>query len=389
MLQRLLVVLTLLAAVPSAAVAADSKVKLAVLDLQERGVDKSLAASATSLLSSELQKLDVFRVISREDIRNMLQFEKDKQSVGCEADQACLAEIGGALGVEYIVGGSLAKIGDQYVLSLVLNNVKSATVENRTTENIPKQDQLIAGVARNARVLVSKVLKGREGFLVLTVAEEGATVKLDGQIRGNTPLQGRLTLAWGPHLLEVEKTGFITYSEDISIPARQAIAKSLALVPSGDFIERYEGTARKMRTGAWITTGLALVGAGVAIGFNAASASTENKFQAARTQYLNPTATTDTDALLKQMNDLNSKGSTQVFVARLGLGVGAAAAALATYFWIAGDDPRRYAAFREAAPEPRGSGPRADAGAPGAGFSLAASAAPAERGGQLLLSGRF
>lgn len=41
-----------------------------------------------------------------------LSFEKDKQNLGCDADPACLAEIGGALGVEFIIAGSLVKVGD-------------------------------------------------------------------------------------------------------------------------------------------------------------------------------------------------------------------------------------------------------------------------------------
>src|ERR1041384_7308893 len=200
--------------------AGDSRVKIAVLDLQARGVDPALAQSGGTLIASELNKLEVFKVISREDIRNMLSFEKDKQSLGCEADQACLAEIGGALGVEYIIAGSLAKIGDQTVLSLALNNTKTATVENRLSENVPtnaKGDALIQAISRNSKALVSKIIKGREGFLVLAVAETGAVVKIDGQIKGTTPVRGRLTLNWGPHLLEVEKNGFVTYSADISV----------------------------------------------------------------------------------------------------------------------------------------------------------------------------
>src|SRR5438105_4941060 len=115
----------------------DTRAKMAVLDITPRGeVSKELAASATTVLASELAKLEVFRVISREDIRNMLSFEKDRQNLGCEADQECLAEIGGALGVEYIIAGSLAKIGDAMVLSLALNNTRSATVENRVSENV-------------------------------------------------------------------------------------------------------------------------------------------------------------------------------------------------------------------------------------------------------------
>ena len=151
-MKRLLIALALVSSA-TPALAQTSKVKIAVLDLKDQGVDKALAASATSLLAAELQKLDVFKIISRDDIRNMLQFEKDKQSVGCEADTACLAEIGGALGVEYTVNGSLAKIGDGYILTLALSSTKSASVENRTTENIAKQDQIVASVAKSARIL--------------------------------------------------------------------------------------------------------------------------------------------------------------------------------------------------------------------------------------------
>lgn len=359
--------------------AQDSKVKIAVLDLQARGVDAQLASSATTLVASEINKLEVFKVISREDIRNMLSFEKDKQNLGCEADQACLAEIGGALGVEYIVAGSLAKIGDTFLLSLTLNDVKKATVEGRVSENVSgKPDALIAAVGRNAKSLVANILKGREGFLVLTVAESGALVKIDGQIKGTTPMKGRLTLSWGPHLLEVEKIGFIAYSEDITVQNKQAQAKNIALVPSNDFINGYEGSAKKMRIGAWLTTGLAVAGAATAITFNQLSASTETKFQAAKTMY--NTSNSGDQASYDSMKSLSNKGNTQILLARIGLGVGVLAVGFATYFWVAGDDPHRYEGFRDAsAPEKS-----ADASVL-SGLSVAA----ADHGAQVGLSGRF
>ena len=363
-----------LAAGSRARAASDGKVKIAVLDLQARGVDPDLARSAGSLVANELNKLEVFKVISKEDIRNMLSFEKDKQSVGCEADQACLAEIGGALGVEYIVAGSLAKIGDSFVVGLALNNVKQATVVNRVSETVTgKPDALIAAVGRNAKILVSRILKGREGYLVLAVAESGATVKIDGQIKGTTPVKGKMTLSWGPHLLEVEKAGFVSYSEDISVPNKQALAKNVALVPSNDFINGYESSARKMRTGAWIATGLAVAGGATAVIFNQLSSSTETKFQNARTTYNSTLTQADYDA----MKGLSNKGSTQVALARVGLAAGVVGIAAATFFWVAGDDPHRYEGFKDSG-EP-----------PAKGASLSLDASPLAGGGQVGLAGSF
>jgi TolB-like protein len=371
MLRKLMLVALLGVAAPAFA-AGDSRVKIAVLDLQARGVDAALVQSAGTLIASELNKLEVFKVISREDIRNMLSFEKDKQGLGCEANEACLAEIGGALGVEYIIAGSLAQIGDTMVLSLALNNTKTATVENRVSESVTgKGDALIGAISRNAKVLVSKILKGREGYLVLTVAEAGAVVKIDGQIRGTTPVKGRMTLSWGPHLLEVEKAGFIAYNEDISVPNKQVLAKNVALVPSNDFIDGYENRAKKMRMGAWITSGVAGAAVASALIFNNWSSRTEAAFARAKNSY----ALTNSQDDYNRMKKLSSDGSTQVALARIGLGVGVVAAAAAVYFWVAGDDPHKYESFKEAAPE-----------TPAKSSLLIA---PADGGAALTFAGRF
>ena len=52
----------------------------------------------TAVLVTELSKLRVIEVISRQDIRQMLVHEQDKLALGCD-DASCLAEIGGALGI--------------------------------------------------------------------------------------------------------------------------------------------------------------------------------------------------------------------------------------------------------------------------------------------------
>ena len=52
-----------------------------------------------------------------DEIRDMLAFEKTKDQAGCD-DVTCLAEIGGALGVDDLLTGRLSKIGDGHVMVL-------------------------------------------------------------------------------------------------------------------------------------------------------------------------------------------------------------------------------------------------------------------------------
>jgi hypothetical protein len=52
----------------------------------------------------------------------MLALEQAKQSVGCGSDMACLAEIGGALGADYLITGSVLLVGDTYLDPFVRAN---------------------------------------------------------------------------------------------------------------------------------------------------------------------------------------------------------------------------------------------------------------------------
>src|SRR5207245_382673 len=120
--------------------------------------------------------------------------------------------------------------------------------------------------------------------------------------------------------------------------------KSIALVPSADFIHDYESGAKKARLAAWAMSGAAAAGIGTAVLFNVLSASTESSLIDKRAAYSQGSSDT---TLLAQMQSLHDRGQTQVAVARVGLAVGLVAAACAAYFWITGDDPHRYESFRE------------------------------------------
>jgi len=106
-----------------------AKVKLAVMDLKPLGVEPAMASTYTELLAAEINETGLFTVISRADIKSMLDFEEDRRLVGCTADAACMAEIGGALGVEYVVSGSVGLLGGKHLLNLQLLDINRAKVE--------------------------------------------------------------------------------------------------------------------------------------------------------------------------------------------------------------------------------------------------------------------
>src|SRR4051794_21781177 len=88
---------------------AQKPIKIAVLNIETRaGFDKSRADVFTEFLLNELRARG-FTVIGRSDIEAIVGFEQTRQTLGCSSS-ACLAEIGGALGVDEIMTGQLAKL---------------------------------------------------------------------------------------------------------------------------------------------------------------------------------------------------------------------------------------------------------------------------------------
>jgi hypothetical protein len=352
-MRALALAVTLLAA--GQAVAADTRPKLAIVDFAANGASKDLTASVAGKVAAEVDRLGVFRVTTAEAIRDMLAFEKNRQMMGC-ADSGCIAEIGGALGVDYIISGKVSRIAagagasERFGLDLTLSNVKKAQREGSVVEEAGSESELMGKVGRASTKLVSRILQGRSGSLVVAVAESGAVVKIDDQIRGTTPLQGQISLPSGPHLLVVEKEGFVAFQKDVQIEPSKVVEERATLVPSPDFIDQYESRQRKLRIGAWSATGLAVVGLAVAVWGQVdanriyGNESTPDTFLYARRQLLD-----GNESFRSQANSLKSSIEQRQLLSLVGAGVGGAAAVAAAYFWVVGDDPGKYSRYRTAA----------------------------------------
>ncbi len=160
--------LTLL--IPTVAAANGSGAKLAVLPLKSgHGVAKGVAEVATDALVTSLQAAGA-QVITTRDIESALGFESEKAKVNvevakrmgdevCVDNQACLAEIGGALGVALVVSGSVSRIGSSAVLTAQLFDQRKAVVLRRFQQSAKSDDD--AAFLELAR-LAGAALMGRE-----------------------------------------------------------------------------------------------------------------------------------------------------------------------------------------------------------------------------------
>jgi hypothetical protein len=356
---RALALAALLAAAPAGA--ADQRPKLAVLDLAANGASKELASAAGGVVASELDRLGVFKVVTSEAIRDLLAFEKQRQMLGC-TDAGCMAEVGGALGVDLLVSGKVSRLAatrdvpESFTLELTLTSVKKGQREGSIIETGRSEADLLGKATRAAQRVVQKVLAGRSGTLVVAASEAGAVVKVDDQVKGTTPLQGQIPLPAGPHALSVEKQGFVAFQREVQILPGQVADERVTLVPSPDFIREYEARQKKLRLGAWISTGVAVAGLAGAVLLQADASrvygteSTPGTFLFARRKLLDGVEVDPITGVnyRAQASALKATVSQRENASYLAAGVGAAAAVAATWLWIAGDDPDRYAGYRTA-----------------------------------------
>src|SRR5512145_156541 len=81
--------------------------KLAVMPIVAgEGVPATTTAAITDALAAEVRRRSGAEVITRKEIEAVLSLEAQKQMLGCQSD-ACIAELGGALGVAQLVAGDL------------------------------------------------------------------------------------------------------------------------------------------------------------------------------------------------------------------------------------------------------------------------------------------
>jgi hypothetical protein len=183
--------------------------RVAILDIGVTAFDDDarrteLSATLTQLVAAEIALLG-HDAVSRADLNAMLSLEKQKDLVGCEDDTGCIAEIGGALGVDLVVSGTLGRVGDTLSLSLTLIDIQTATVRERFQGSCGSEDALIATAKRGARALFGQAADASgTGTLYVKTTPPGARVLLDGKEVGLSPATIDEVVA-GDHVVRAEK----------------------------------------------------------------------------------------------------------------------------------------------------------------------------------------
>jgi TolB-like protein len=293
-----LVVLALLVALPAAAGAA-GRTRIAVTEVKSvQGVAAGTATILSDIVVSEAARQG-FEVISQADISAMIGFEKQKKMLGCEETTSCLAEIGGALGVDFMLTGQVGQIGSRYRISLLVVDTRKARVVARAAQFC---DQNEDALARAAETTVGQVLTALRGEIPAPSAAARPSGTTAAPASPPAPKPAPDLAAAPPR----------------PAPAAAATATVSAAAPT---------SGRHMTTAAWISgsAGAAFLVGGLVTGL------------AAKKQYDDLQALQASRGYLATFDSKQSTIKSEALAANVMLGLGVAGAGAAGFLWWRSD----------------------------------------------------
>lgn len=111
-------------------------VKVVVLPLAALGgVTDDTTRLLGDALAGELRRRSGIAVLTQSDIAALLGVEKTRQMLGC-SESGCMAEIGGALGADRVIHGSLGRVGGSLVVNLSALDARKASAAASVSERL-------------------------------------------------------------------------------------------------------------------------------------------------------------------------------------------------------------------------------------------------------------
>lgn len=238
-----------------------ANLSFAVFQLDATGVGEGTVANLSQFLAAELGKIRGARVISPADISSMLGVERAKSVLGAACDTECMANIAGALNVDYVIIGQLGRLESEYVVSLRLLDQRTVQVVNRVIAGLRCPEEELKRALRTLGRRLVGVDSPLPGTLAVSGPVSGGAVMVDGRALGEVPLNASEPFPSGQLTVRVVKDGYYDWQSDVFVQPGEAnlVWAELIEVPDPWY----------SRWWVWAAVGAVAVGsvaAGVALG---------------------------------------------------------------------------------------------------------------------------
>jgi hypothetical protein len=195
--------------------------RYALKPLESIGATKTRVDAIDKKLHRLFSSIADINFVSLKRVQNKLDSRRGSRLVACGAETDCLIKMGRLLGVRFVVGGDMSKVGRGYALSLKLVNTKKR-------KSIRRVSVIISGTAaQRTRALLETgyqllAPKKHTGHLALKVDIPKAKIYIDGQLVAHSPT-GPLEVKAGAHNLRITHPSYHDYLRFIDVPFQKTI----------------------------------------------------------------------------------------------------------------------------------------------------------------------
>lgn len=151
-----------------------AKKKLAVMPLKNKRVPAEVVEVLDELLLTQAASAvgHKFEIVGASDINAMLGLDRMKNALGCD-DVSCAAEIGGALGVDGLIAGSVSRLGSEITITLKLINIDRQRVDSRAASTVQQNEDLYRRALTEAVASLFRLPAPSVGFRTESAREDG------------------------------------------------------------------------------------------------------------------------------------------------------------------------------------------------------------------------
>lgn len=133
--------------------AQDTRPTVAILDFEGQGISLQEVQTLTERMRSEIGTTNAVRLIERKAIESIMA-EQGLAQAGCVSDE-CAAEVGQLLGVQFMVSGTIGKLGDTFTIDVKMFSVETGATE-RSVNATHEGD--IAGLLTEMQILAWEIV---------------------------------------------------------------------------------------------------------------------------------------------------------------------------------------------------------------------------------------
>ncbi len=129
------------------------------------GIPSGTAEVLNDLLLEAMLSRHGIRAVGPSDVRSLLAAEQQAQLLGC-SDEGCMTRLAGILGADFLVGGTIGKLDNLFVLNLQIIDAREGKVTSRASESFPSLAEAPARVGP----LTDRLLNAQPRYRASTAA---------------------------------------------------------------------------------------------------------------------------------------------------------------------------------------------------------------------------